>query len=139
MPKTAGTTLPAFTTADYDSMATWWKDKRLTGDNLREAPYNLIYPRVTTKSNTYTVYMRVQSLKKNRVAGPANEWDEARDTVSGEYRGSCLIERYIDPNDPTLPDFASTTDTNNNGTADNQETIDRYYKFRIVQRRQFTP
>lgn len=142
VPQTTGTTLPAFTTATYDLMASWWGDKRLTGDNLREAPYNQLYPRLTTKSNTFTVYMRVQSLKKNRNSGPANEWDENHDSVSGEYRGSCLIERYIDPNEAELPDFATTSqaaDLNGNGTPDSRETLDRYYRFRIVQHRQFAP
>lgn len=128
VPKTPGSNTPAFASADYDSMGDWWKDKRLTGDNLREAPYNQLYPRLTTKSNTFTVHMRVQALKKNRSGGGANEWEEGRDTISGEYRGSCLIERYIDPNETSLPDFAVS-----------QESLDRYYKFRIVQRHQFVP
>ena len=37
----------------------------LTGDNSRERIYATIYPRLTTKSNTYTVHMRVQNSRKS--------------------------------------------------------------------------
>ena len=125
--------------ATYDNMSSWWQTRRLTGDNLRESPYNQLYPRLTTKSNTYTVHVRVQSLKKNRAAGSVDVWDQLHDFVAGEYRGSCLIERYIDPNSPDLPDFTSSQDTNGNGIPDNRETLDPYYTFRVIQRRQFAP
>lgn len=129
---------PTYPAASYSTMDTWWESHRLTGDNLREAPYNQLYPRLTTRSNTYNIHLRVQSLKKSRAGNPA-EWDEDLDLVGSEYRGSCLIERYVDPNDPELPDFASPNDLNANGTADNEETLDPYYQYRIVQRRQFSP
>ncbi len=41
----------------------FWSNHLLTGDNLRERPYANIYPRLTTKSNTYTVHYKVQALK----------------------------------------------------------------------------
>ncbi|MEZ0387480.1 MAG: Verru_Chthon cassette protein A, partial [Verrucomicrobium sp.] len=137
VPKTSGNT-PTYPAASYSSMDSWWQSQRLTGDNLREAPYNQLYPRLTTRSNTYNIHLRVQSLRKSRAGDPA-EWDEDVDLIGGEYRGSCLIERYIDPNDPELPDFASPNDTNSNGVADDEETLDRYYQYRIIQRRQFSP
>lgn len=124
--------------ATYDTMEDWWERHRLTGDNLRESPYNELYPRLTTRSNTFMVHYRVQTLRQSRSADPG-EWDEARDLVQGEHRGSCLVERFVDPNDPELPDFASTTDLNNNGRPDESETLDRYYQFRVLQRRQFIP
>ncbi len=37
---------------------------RLTGDNIRELPYAQIYSRLTTRSNSYTVHVRVQVLQK---------------------------------------------------------------------------
>ncbi|WP_157210675.1 Verru_Chthon cassette protein A [Verrucomicrobium spinosum] len=129
---------PSYPAASYSTMETWWESHRLTGDNLRESPYNQLYPRLTTRSNTYNIHLRVQSLRKSR-AGDPSEWDEDLDLVGSEYRGSCLIERYVDPNDPELPDFASPNDLNANGTADNEETLDQYYQYRIVQRRQFSP
>jgi hypothetical protein len=103
---------------------------------MRERPYNDIYPRLTTRSNTYTVHYRVQLLKKS-TATPAATWIEpnttgAQDTILGEYRGSSLIERYIDPNDPTLVDFTSAA-------AAATHNLDYYYKFRIDSSREFAP
>ncbi|MGB8355389.1 MAG: Verru_Chthon cassette protein A [Chthoniobacteraceae bacterium] len=108
---------------------TFWSTHRITGDNTRERPYATIYPRLTTKSNTYTVHMRVQSLKKSNVTGAAT-WVEGSDTVLSEYRGSQTIERYVDPGD-ALPDFA---DPANQTTA-----LDAFYKFRVVSSKQFAP
>ncbi len=102
----------------YANTPSWWSDKRLTGDNTREAPYAQLLPRVTTKSNTYTVHFRVQALKQvpgwRTNAADWGRWDEARDQVLSEYRGSASIERYVDPNDPTLPDFALPANYTNN-------------------------
>lgn len=108
----------------------YWRQQSLTGNNLRERPYDRLYPRLTTKSNTYTVHFRVQALKKSTNT-PAENWDERRDIVSGDYRGSSMIERYIDPNDTTLPDFA---DSVNDST-----TIDQFYKFRVLNTKRFNP
>jgi uncharacterized protein (TIGR02600 family) len=96
-----------------------------TADNLRERPYTTIYPRVTVKSNTYTVHLRVQSLKKRPGSDPQT-FDQTKDTVTSEYRGSFMIERFLDPN-------ASTFDiTNSNSTLGP-------YKFRVVNTKQFSP
>ncbi len=123
--------------AQYNSMSGWWNSYQHTGDNVREFPYGHIYPRVTTKSNTYTVHMRVQTLQKSnpKDATSATYWDETKDRVLGEYRGSNTIERYIDlpyTGDSTkdLPDFASTS---------NQTSIDVYYKFRTLSSKRFSP
>lgn len=89
------------------SMAAYWSSKfAFTGDNLREKPYVDLYSRLTTKSNTFTVHVRVQALKKAPGSDPA-KWDGTKDKVVGEYRGSSILERYIDVNDPNLPDFAA--------------------------------
>lgn len=112
------------------SVSTWdrfWNtDYAQTGDNMRERPYAHIYPRLTTRSNVYTVHMRCQVLKK--VPGtPHNDFVDGRDQVLGEYRGSTTIERYIDPNDPDLKNYDATT-----------QSAEPYYRFRIVGSRQFT-
>ena len=39
---------------DYTKIAKFWNACKLTGDNAREEPYGDLYPRLTTKSNTYT-------------------------------------------------------------------------------------
>ena len=100
-------------------MKHFWEKCLLTGDNMREKPYNDIYPRITTKSNTYTVHMWVQALRKSSTSGMSKvaataaqlSWDESKDQVIAEYRGSTTIERYIDPEDrrfdPTNPETAS--------------------------------
>ncbi len=120
--------------AAYADTATWWTTGaggtgfRLTGDNTREFPYGDIYARLTTKSNTYTVHIRAQSLKK--VANTsATRWVEGQDLVVGEYRGSTTLERYIDTGDTSLPDFAKSS----------SPSAEAYYKIHIINTRKFEP
>jgi uncharacterized protein (TIGR02600 family) len=82
----------------------YWTANGLTGDNMRERPYSLIYPRVTTKSNTYTIHMWCQAIRKSPSSDPA-EFDPDKDQVFGDYRGSATIERFVDPNDPELRNY----------------------------------
>jgi uncharacterized protein (TIGR02600 family) len=97
-------------------MTTWWNGSagdatdafEATGDNLRESPYAQLYPRLCTQSNVYCVHYRVQSLKQARGA-KANEWDDARDHVQAERRGSCVIERRLAPQATPLPDAATSS------------------------------
>ena len=125
--------------ADGRHESWWWRNFRYTGDNAREIPYGQIYPRVTTKSNTFTIHMRVQTLVKavpasNSTAAQVTDyftkWVEDRDKVASEYRGSTTIERYIDPADPDLPDFTKD---------DPKATMDEHYKFRVVNTKRFAP
>jgi hypothetical protein len=104
----------------------------ITGDNLREKPYGDLYPRLTTKSNTYTVHMRVQTLRKK--PGPNHAvWDEVSDQVTSEYRGSSTIERYIDPHDPRFdgnhPDYIDV----------DKKSLEPAYRFRVVNSKRFQP
>jgi uncharacterized protein (TIGR02600 family) len=102
----------------------------LTGDNLRELPYAQIYSRLTTRSNSYTVHIRAQVLKKfNDHSNPA-VWREGTDLVLGDWRGSYEIERYLDPT-ATAPAPAQA-----NGTPGQPLGP---YKFRIVSAQRFTP
>lgn len=115
-----------------DAWATsFWNNNRLTGENIRERIYTTVYPRVTTKSNTFTVHVRAQALKQGGGSNPGT-WDEARGTVAGEYRGSTTLERYIDPNNPAIPDYAV-------GFAAGAASLDSFYRWRVVQNRQFAP
>jgi len=107
----------------------YWTDHKLVGDNGRESPYAHIYPRLTTKSNTFRVHMRSQVLKKARESAP-DVWDPDMDTVVAEYRGSALVERYIEPNDPAIPDYTQLS-----GAA----TLDEFYKFRVINEKRFSP
>ncbi len=120
----------------------FWDTYRLTGDNVRERPYARLYSRLTTKSNTFTVHMRVQTLQK-RASDPAqNTWDELHDVVTGEYRGSALIERYIDPADPRFGSSSTPVtidpDIFTKNPQSSNPSLESAYKFRIVQMKQFS-
>ncbi|MDB6150801.1 MAG: hypothetical protein JWQ44_2249, partial [Chthoniobacter sp.] len=106
---------------------TFWLQNAATGDNMRERPYAHIYPRLTTKSNVYTVHMRCQAIRK-APGSPANSFDEDKDRVLSEYRGSATIERFIDPNDVKLADYD-----------DRKERVEPYYRYRIIATKQFSP
>jgi uncharacterized protein (TIGR02600 family) len=70
---------------------------RLTGANLRDLPYAQLYGRLTTRSNSYTVHVRVQVLQKLPGDPQQNVWKEGTDLVLGDWRGSYEIERYLAP------------------------------------------
>jgi uncharacterized protein (TIGR02600 family) len=96
---------------------------RLTGDNLRELPYAQLYGRLTTRSNSYTVHVRVQVLKKIPNDPQQGVWKEGVDVVLGDWRGSYEIERYLDP--------AASAPVTGQPLGP--------YKFRIVSARRFAP
>jgi uncharacterized protein (TIGR02600 family) len=137
-----------WTTTDNTSIKNWWYKnqgttrKALTGDNIRERPYNYLYPRLTTKSNTYQIHYRVQALKQTRTAH-SSDWSTwidpsaggVSDKILGEQRGSAVIERFIDPSDPTIPDFTA----NISSTSITGPTLDQFYRFRVFNAKQFTP
>ena len=112
-------------------MQSYWQSHALTGDNTREKPYTDIYPRLTTKSNIFTIHMRVQTLKKLKTDADPTVWTENSDVVTGEYRGSETIERYVDPNNTSIPDYATAGLT--------AAPIGQYYKIRVVSTKQFAP
>ncbi len=114
--------------SSYAGTAAWWNNFLLTGDNTREFPYGDLYARLTTKSNSYTVHVRVQTLKKI-IGTPVDQWVEGKDLVTGEYRGSSQVERYVDTSDTTLPDFTTAT----------APSVEGYYKMRIVSSKKFEP
>lgn len=106
----------------------WWKNRSITGDNTREKPYLHMHPRITTRSNVFTVHVIAQSLKKSKDTNPT-KWDEELDRVWGEYRGSYMIERYIDPKDSKIKDYATSEST----------PLSSHYQFRVIQSKQFIP
>lgn len=129
------------TGSTYPLSSTFWSaTNSLTGDNSRERIYTTLQTRLTTKSNTFTVHYRVQVLKKASGTS-ANQWVEGKDIVASESRGSTLIERYVDPNDPDIPDFATQTGGNSSRfpSLSDRMNIDNYYRFRVVQSRKFAP
>jgi len=124
---TSGTQLQAV-------MDQFWQNHSPTGDNTRERPYSNIYARATTRSNTFRVHMRAQVLRKARSVA-ADVVDPAKDAVLGEYRGSALIERYIDPTDTVnpIPDYAASANPLN------LPPLETFYKFRTLESKRFSP
>ncbi len=122
--------VPSSTTLDQmrdgDPSSWWWTAYASTGDNLRENPYGHLYNRVTARSNSFTVHYRVQVLGHNANARP-NTWVDGVEQVLAEARGSTLVERSIDPENPRLKDFAT----------DRSATLDDAWKFRTVRVQRF--
>lgn len=111
-------------------MTAFWDNHQLTADNLRERIYSTLYPRLTTQSNSFTVHMKVQSLKVP-VGVPRGLWNESKGIVTGEYQGSALIERYVDPNNEQIPDYASDPSA--------KPSIFNFFRWRTVNQVRFTP
>ena len=88
-------------------LSSFWAANCLTGDNSLERPYSLIYPRVTTKSNIFTVHVLAQSLKQIPADATQHTWYENKDQILSEYRGAYTIEKYFDPNTDDLTSDAA--------------------------------
>jgi len=112
----------------------YWATLKLSGDDSREAPYNAIYPRVTTRSNSFKIHFIAQSLK-----GKGGKW-----SIVGQYRGSQVIERYLDgfsggATAKRVYGTGSTADTQFPALAGNDATGIPYYRFRKLSHQQFAP
>jgi uncharacterized protein (TIGR02600 family) len=116
-------------------ITSYWNGRRITGDNSRERPYANLLGRLTTKSNSYTVHYRVQSLKKAAGTDPAI-LVEGRDKVTGEQRGSVSIERYINPNSPDIPDYAAELAAS---AGAKPKDLGEFYQWRVLSSRIFAP
>lgn len=132
---------------DNTKIKNWWRASNgsgqvLTGDNVREKPYADLYPRLTTKSNTFCVHVRAQALRQSGAPDPAKAdehyrtWDEKKDRVIGEYRGASIIERYIDPQDERFSPTGGDRTTRIN--VDTQ-SLDDSYRFRVLNTKRFDP
>jgi hypothetical protein len=101
---------------------------------VRERPYSNIYSRVTTRSNTFRVHMRAQVIRKARSVA-VDTVDPVKDAIVSEYRGSTLIERYIDPTDVSavIPDYAASSNPLS------QPSLETFYKFRTLESKRFSP
>ncbi len=111
------------------SIRRYWDKHRLTGDNSLEAPYKHLYPRLTTQSNSYKVHLTVQTLLKGRGTSP-NEFNQEIDRVTAEYRGSAVIERFIDPNKKEIPDYFEDL-------RHSEPSVDHFYQYRVVNVKEF--
>ncbi len=124
---------PTIATDRKGKMNTFWDTHSLTGDNLRERPYANIYSRITTRTNTFRVFVRAQTVQKARSAGP-DTIDLTRDRITGEYRGSRLLERSIDPAAAApIPDYAGISDPYAS------TPLEEFYRFRVLESKRFDP
>jgi uncharacterized protein (TIGR02600 family) len=118
----------------------FWANSTLTGDNVREKPYADLYPRVTTKSNTYTVHYRVQTLRQRPPSSGTDadahylKWDESRDSVLSELRGHTTIERFLDPEDKRF-----RSDYKGDRLDVEKHSLEDAYRFRIIYHKRFAP
>lgn len=127
-----------FNDYDEDALREFWDDPEktaLSGDNVREKPYAMVYPRLTTRSNTYRVHVRAQLIQKARFGDPAI-FDEESDAVAGEWRGSSLIERYMDPRNQYLVDYAKR---NPSSAARDGVHLDDLHAIRTLRTKRFAP
>lgn len=120
------------------AMNLFWNYNQITGDNTRERPYSNIYQKVTTRSNTFRVYFMAQAIRKAKSVSP-DQIDLSKDTVTGEYRGSALIERFLDFSAAergsapvAFPDYADASPLT-------KRSLETFYHFRILETKQFTP
>lgn len=128
-----------YTTGEAQIKAFWDKNQ-VTGDNVREKPYADLYPRITTKSNTFTVHYRVQTLRQRPFTGKASDqdayyrtFDESRDRVLSELRGHATIERYLDPEDPRFqPGAVDKLNVE-------KDSLEDAYRFRVISNQRFSP
>lgn len=119
-----------------NNMPDFWETNSYTGDNVREKPYANLLAKLTTKSNSYSVHVVAQALKKGSgSAASAAVYGLKADRVTAEWKGTFVVERFLDPNDPQLPDFAGEasladwTNAKYNG--------DSYYQTRVLQVREW--
>ena len=92
---------------------------------------------MTVRSNVFKLHMVAQTLQK-ATSENVKSFDSTKDSVTAEWRGSCLIERSIDPRDDLLnnKDYTKL----NSVTLDQNVTpkLDLYYTYRVTEVKQLT-
>ncbi|MEN3941581.1 Verru_Chthon cassette protein A [Prosthecobacter sp. SYSU 5D2] len=114
------------------AMAQFWGEHCSTGDNTRERPYANLYAKLTTRSNTFKVHVRAQSIRKALRSVAANTFNPEVDEMSAEFRGSFLLERYIDQSDLAGLDYATSNPFS-------LKALESYYRFRVIESKRFAP
>lgn len=119
----------------------FWKRNTLTGDNVRERPYSDLVPRLTTKSNSYTVHLRTQVLRSPPAStdAEARVWRERPESITSEYRGESSIERYIDPADRRFDRTHPITREKGDYLDVDKQSLEPAYRFRVVSAKRFAP
>jgi uncharacterized protein (TIGR02600 family) len=126
------------------AMQKFWNAHAATGDNTRESPYANLYAKLTTRSNTFRVHVRAQTIKKALRGNQDNGWaidnfTPGEDEVTGEYRGSFLLERYIDQQDLVTAGTAADFTQGNPMDENAHPPLDSYYRFRVIESKRFAP
>ena len=125
----------------YDDMISWWQDFTATGDNARETPYNQIYPRLTTKSNTYRVHHRVQRIRQLPGEDDQAGAPDLRPRA-GQHRGRVprLHPRRALPRSPgRRPPRLRRSGHHGSPRGRHRTTLDRHYQFRVIRKKRFAP
>jgi len=134
----AATSLNSYSDRE-DAMVRFWSNHSSTGDNTRERPYSNLYAKLTTRSNTFRVHVRAQTIKKAGRGPSVNIFNPAEDQVTGEYRGSFLLERYIDMADLKAAGTAADFTVGNPMDETAHPPLDSYYRFRVLESKRFAP
>jgi uncharacterized protein (TIGR02600 family) len=136
VPASWPTTISSLLKTSGNSILTFWENHALTADNLKERPYTNMYPRLTTRSNTYQIHMRIQTIRKARSSDP-NKFVVGVDSTSSEYRGSAMIERYLDFNDPALDSSKNLDYATGNPLS--KPSMEDLHRFRVIAQKRFDP
>jgi uncharacterized protein (TIGR02600 family) len=131
----------SFTTSLTSTMQGYWGEgsqgHELTGDNSRERPYTVIYPRITTQSNTFRVHYWVETVQKNAANAdptlfmdPDGTYNGPKDVVRAEKRGDYVIERYLPSDDPRYGPEPYNPMT---------DSLNGMYKIRVLSEAEFGP
>lgn len=121
------------------AMQNFWTNHCSTGDNTRERPYSNLYAKLTTRSNTFRVHVRAQSILKAKRGSNPDGFDAAEDEITGEFRGSFLLERYIDQADLAAAGTKADFTEGNPMDETNHPPLDSYYRFRVLESKRFAP
>jgi hypothetical protein len=81
------------------------------------------------------VHVRAQTIRKATRDVAPNKFDPTLDQVASEYRGSFLLERYVDlrDDDNQIPDYAAASDPFS------LPPLESFYRFRILETKRFAP
>lgn len=119
------------------AMERFWGQHCSTGDNTRERPYANLYAKFTTRSNTFRVHVRAQSIRKATRSVAADVFEPEKDLPVSEFRGSFLIERYIDQAD--LAALGTAVDYASKDQPLDVKPLENYYRFRVLESKRFAP
>jgi hypothetical protein len=85
----------------------------------------------------FKLHLIAQTLQKATSEDPTT-FDSVKDTVTAEWRGSCMIERSIDPRDPKLATIDFTNLDSKVISPTVTPKLDRYYTYRVTEVKQLT-